>query len=133
MLNRVHFIFYVRDQSASTTFFRQVLARTPTLDVPGMTEIELGPGMVLGLMPEAGIVRLLGASVDPARAAGAPRAELYLLVDDPAAYHARALAAGARELSALAARDWGHEAAYCADLDGHVLAFARESPSPTRG
>jgi catechol 2,3-dioxygenase-like lactoylglutathione lyase family enzyme len=127
MLKRAHFIFYVRDQSASTAFFRLVLARAPTLEVPGMTEFELGPGAVLGLMPEAGIVRLLGASVDPGRAGGAPRAELYVLVDDPAAYHVRALAAGGRELSALAVRDWGHEAAYCADPDGHVLAFARES------
>jgi catechol 2,3-dioxygenase-like lactoylglutathione lyase family enzyme len=128
MPSQVHFIFYVRDQPASAAFYRQVLARAPRLDVPGMTEIELGPGMILGLMPEAGIVRLLGESVDPARAAGAPRAEIYLIVDDPAAYHARALAAGARELSPLSARDWGHEVAYCADLDGHVLAFARESP-----
>ncbi len=126
MPKRVHFIFYVRDQGASTAFFHRVLARAPTLDVPGMTEFELGPGVVLGLMPEAGIVQLLGPSVDPARAAGAPRAELYVLVDDPAAYHGRALAAGGRELSPLAARDWGHEAAYCTDLDGHVLAFARE-------
>lgn len=113
--------------AASAAFFRRVLGRAPRLDVPGMTEFELGPGAILGLMPEAGIVRLLGESVNPARAGGAPRAELYVLVDDPAAYHARALAAGGRELSPLAARDWGHDAAYCADLDGHVLAFARES------
>ena len=50
---------------------------------------------------------------------------LYLLVDDPAAFHARALAAGARELSPLQARDWGDAAAYSLDPDGHVLAFAR--------
>ncbi|APR78824.1 Hypothetical protein A7982_04171 [Minicystis rosea] len=127
MVDRAHFIFYVRDQDASTTFFREVLAREPTLNVPGMTEFELGSGAVLGLMPEAGIVRLLGASIDPARAAGVPRAELYLLVDDPAAYHARALGAGARELSAPTERGWGHLAGYCADPDGHVIAFARES------
>ena len=128
MVHRAHFILFVRDQAASTRFFREVLAREPTLDVPGMTEIELVSGAVLGLMPEAGITRLLGAAVDPSRAGGAPRAELYLVVDDPAAHHARALSAGARELSALAPRDWGHEAAYCADPDGHVLAFARELP-----
>ncbi|PJB30817.1 MAG: glyoxalase, partial [Deltaproteobacteria bacterium CG_4_9_14_3_um_filter_65_9] len=45
---------------------------------------------------------------------------------DPGASHRRALDNGARELSPLALRDWGHEAAYCLDLDGHVLAFARE-------
>jgi uncharacterized glyoxalase superfamily protein PhnB len=118
-------ILFVRDQAASAAFYRRVLAREPRLDVPGMTEVELGPGAVLGLMPEAGITRLLGPAVDPREAGGAPRAELYLLVDDPAAHHARALDAGARELSPLTPRDWGHEAAYSADLDGHVLAFAR--------
>ena len=33
---------------------------TRRLDVPGMTEYELARGAVLGLMPEAGIRRLLG-------------------------------------------------------------------------
>ncbi len=37
----------------------------------------------------------------------------------------RAIAAGARELSPLAPRDWGDEAAYFADPDGNVLAVAR--------
>ena len=126
-MTRAHFIFYVRDQAASTAFYRRVLALEPTLLAPGMTEFEIGPAAVLGLMPEAGIVRLLGDSVDPARAGGAPRAELYVVVDDPAAYHARALASGARELAPLGPRSWGHDAAYSADLDGHVLAFARAS------
>lgn len=129
MIHRAHLILYVRDQAESAAFYRAALAREPTLDVPGMTEIELGAGGVLGLMPQAGITRLLGPSVDPSRAGGVPRAELYLMVDDPAKYHARALSAGARELSALAARDWGHEASYCADPDGHVLAFARDLSS----
>ena len=37
----------------------------------------------------------------------------------------RLRAAGATELSALTARDWGHEVAYFADPDGFVLAVAR--------
>lgn len=82
-------------------------------------------------MPEAGIKRLLARLPDPASARRAPRAEVYLLMDDPEALHRRALANGAAELSPLRARDWGHEAAYCLDPDGHVLAFARElSPAP---
>jgi uncharacterized glyoxalase superfamily protein PhnB len=76
-------------------------------------------------MPEDGIRRLLGDKLpDPARASGIPRAELYLLVEDPAGHHARALATGARELSPMQARDWGHVAAYSLDPNGHVLAFA---------
>ena len=121
-----HFILYVRDARASAAFYREVLAVAPRLDVPGMTEFELASGAVLGLMPEAGIVRLLGEALpSPATARGVPRAELYLLVGDPGAFHARALAAGAAELSALTPRPWGHDAAYSLDPDAHVLAFAR--------
>jgi catechol 2,3-dioxygenase-like lactoylglutathione lyase family enzyme len=125
-IKAAHFILYVADQKASARFYEGALARAPRLDVPGMTEFDLGAGAVLGLMPAAGIKRLLGGALpDPAGAAGIPRAELYLLVEDPGAAHRRALAGGAKELSALAPRDWGHEAAYSLDPDGHVLAFAR--------
>ncbi|MBK7584452.1 MAG: VOC family protein [Myxococcales bacterium] len=117
-----HFILYVRDQKASVAFYRSVFLREPRLDVPGMTEFDL-EGAVLGIMPEAGIRHLLGPTL-PKASAGL-RAELYLLVDDPAAFHRRALEAGARELSPLAARDWGHVVAYSLDADGHVVAFAR--------
>ena len=120
-MRAAHAILYVRDQAASTAFYARALGVAPTLDVPGMTELPLTPGAVLGLMPEAGIARLLGVSPP----AGSGRAELYLVVDDPGAAHARAIAAGARELSPLQPRGWGHEAAYCLDPDGHVLAFAR--------
>jgi len=125
MIVRAHFILFVRDQAASAAFYAAALDRAPTLDVPGMTELELTESSVLGLMPERGIVRLLGDTiVDPARAEGAPRAELYLVVEDADACHRRAITAGARELSAVAPRDWGHRAGYVADPDGHVIAFA---------
>lgn len=126
MVNAAHFILYVRDQARARAFYAVALGESPALDVPGMTEFHLREGTVLGLMPEAGIRRLLGAAMpDPATGSGIPRAELYLLVDDPAAYHARALSAGASELAPLAPRDWGHVAAYSLDADGNVLAFAR--------
>jgi catechol 2,3-dioxygenase-like lactoylglutathione lyase family enzyme len=125
MTARAHFILYVADQGAATQFWRAVLDAPPTRDVPGMTEFSLGSGAVLGLMPEAGIRALLGPVLpDPAGARGHPRAELYLTVDDPAAYHRRALAAGAMELSPPARRSWGDEAGYSLDPDGHVIAFA---------
>lgn len=126
MVSAANLILYVSDQRASTEFYAQTLARPPDLDLPGMTEFRLTGGAVLGLMPTSGIRRLLGDVLpDPSSAHGVPRAELYLLVDDPAAYHARALRHGATELSALAQRDWGHDVAYSLDADGHVLAFAR--------
>lgn len=123
-----HLILYVRDQALSTAFYTRVLGVEPRLDVPGMTELELGGGAVLGLMPEAGIRRLLGSALpDPAGASGVPRCELYLSVTDPHGRHERALAAGATELSPVQPRDWGDDAGYVLDPDGHVLAFARRS------
>lgn len=122
-----HFILYVAHQKRSAAFYSAVLDQAPRLDVPGMTEFELGSGAILGLMPEAGIRELLGDALPPLPDPPACRAELYLLVDSPHLFHARALAAGARELSPLQPRDWGHEAAYSLDADGHVLAFAHES------
>ena len=125
MTDVAHLILYVADQRRSAAFYAQALGFAPRLDVPGMTEFALGGGAVLRLMPVAGIRRLLGDPLpDPARAAGVPRAELYLRVDDVDGAHARALAAGARELSPPAPRDWGDIASYALDPDGHVLAFA---------
>jgi len=124
----VHFILYVADQSRSTAFYSAVLGLAPRLNVPGMTEFALPGGAILGLMPEAAIERLLGPPLPkPSAARGAPRAELYLVVAEPATQHARALTAGAKELSPLSLRSWGHEAAYSLDPDGHVLAFATEA------
>jgi uncharacterized protein len=126
MTREALFILYVEDQARSRSFYGEVLRMAPRLDVPGMTEFQLTGGAVLGVMPVSAIRQLLGERLpDPAVATGIPRAELYLLVEDPEAHHARALAAGALELSPLQARSWGHSAAYSLDLDGHVLAFAR--------
>ncbi len=128
-MTKAHFILYVADQAASAAFYSAVLGEVPRLNVPGMTEFDLAAGAVLGLMPEAGIVRLLGDGLpDPARAAGVPRAELYLLVDQASTYFGRAVQAGATELSPVAPRDWGHCVGYVQDPDGHVVAFAEEVP-----
>jgi len=123
---KAHFILYVSDQEASARFYENVLGTPPVLDVPGMTEFLLNDGAVLGLMPVAGIQRLLGERLPrPDGAKGIPRSEVYLLVDDPALFHQRSLKYGGRELSPLSMRDWGHEAAYSMDAEGHVLVFAR--------
>jgi len=125
MSSASHFILYVVDQERSTAFYSAALGVEPRLQVPGMTEFALPGGGVLGLMPERGIRKLLGSPLpDPGSGRGIPRCELYLVVGEPGAWHGRALAAGASELSPLLPRPWGHLAAYSLDPDGHVLAFA---------
>ena len=127
-----YFIFYVADQERSRAFYELTLGVQPRLHVPGMTEFELPGGGVLGLMPVAGIKALLGAKLpDPSQAHGVPRAELYLLLEDPMRHHTLAIQSGAIELSPLQARNWGHAAAYSLDPDGHVLAFASKLPPPS--
>lgn len=130
-MSAAHLILYVSDQARATVFYRQALDQAPRLDVPGMTEFELGPGAVLGLMPETGIRQLLGPKLPDPSASQTPRAELYLRVEDPEAAHARALAAGARELSPVRPRNWGDRAGYVLDPDQHVLAFASQGDAST--
>ena len=122
-IQAAHTILFVADQALSTEFYSTVLGARPRLNVPGMTEFDVAGG-VLGLMPRTGAARLLGL---PAPSRASLQAELYLVVDDPAQYHARALSAGGTELSPLLPRDWGDHAAYSRDLDGYVLAFASRS------
>ena len=123
-----NFILYVKDQKRSASFYRELFGINPTLDVPGMTEFVLGTGCILGLMPETGIKRLLGNSIkDPEKTNGISRCELYLTVDNPSSYLGKAEKLNSPLLSALSERDWGDEAGYIMDPDGHVVAFARKA------
>lgn len=119
-------ILYVKDQEASTQFYRKLLRNDPELHVPGMTEFVISEHLKLGLMPSAGIVRLLGSSVrNPEEASGIPRCELYFLVEDADAEFQHAIQSGAKIISPVASRDWGDMVGYVADPDGHVIAFAQ--------
>ena len=64
-------ILYVENQEQSASFYRDLLRRDPILNVPGMTEFSMGGHAKLGLMPSAGIARLLGDSLPhPSTGAG---------------------------------------------------------------
>ena len=122
---QVLFILYVRSQAASRDFYRSLLDAEPALDVPGMTEFDLGP-CKLGLMPEDGIARIITPALPhPATGHGVPRCELYLLVNDISAAEERARRTNALVVSPASDQDWGHRVAYFADPDGHVIALAQ--------
>jgi len=92
-----------------------------------MTEFHLANNVVLGLMPEEGIVRILDNKIpNPKEANGVPRSEIYLFVDEPDKYYIRAVEAGGTGISKTELRNWGDHAAYCSDIDGHILAFAKK-------
>lgn len=121
-----HTILFVVDQARSTAFYSRVLGIEPRLNVPGMTEFHLTDGAVLGLMPRDSAARLFADKVEIVDGCDFGKSdELYLLVNDAAGYLQRASEAGAREISPLTLRDWGHLAGYCLDPDGHVIAFAQ--------
>jgi uncharacterized glyoxalase superfamily protein PhnB len=129
-LSEIEFILYVADQSRSRDFYQKVLQSDPSLDVPGMTEFKLGPGVKLGLMPENGIAKILSDKMPhPATGNGIPRCELYLVVDDVATAMKRAVQSGARLVSETAKRDWDQTVGYVSDPDGHIIAFA-QIPNP---
>ena len=117
-------ILYVTDQDASRLFYQAVLDTEPIMDLPGMTEFDLGNGMTLGLMPVKGIRQLLGEALFPVENNPVPKAEVYLRVDDAVKYLNRAVENGANLILTVEARDWGDRVGYCLDQDGHVLAFA---------
>ena len=119
-----YFILYVNDQQRSANLYETVLGYAPRMNMPGMTEFDLGSNCVLGLMPLTGIARLFNQPA-PRDVGQDLRAEVYLLVEDPQRFHERAITAGARELSRFSPRDWGHSAAYSVDFDGNVIAFAK--------
>jgi hypothetical protein len=126
-MNSYELILYVADQDRSREFYSTVLEKKPSLDVPGMTEFDLSKGLKLGLMPEKGIVKILGDKTPhPESGNGIPRCELYILCGDPQQKYELAIQAGATAVSAVEDRDWGATVGYVSDPDGHILAFARE-------
>jgi predicted enzyme related to lactoylglutathione lyase len=118
-VNAIEVILYVADQQRAASFYRTVLGIAPSLDVPGMTELDLG-GATLGLMPASDMAALV-----PGIDLGAgQRCELYLRRHDAAEILDRVEAAGGRLLSPVAPRPWGERVGYALDPDGHVLALA---------
>jgi hypothetical protein len=125
-MKTVEFILYVSDQVRSTKFYGKLLDLTPTLNVPGMTEFHLSKTVKLGLMPESGISNILCPTMPhPKIANGIPHCELYLKVTNPADYLERGIQLGAKNISEFQTRDWGDTVGYIADLDVHIIAFAK--------
>lgn len=124
-MQSIEFILYVADQERSKQYYTQLLQKEPQLHVPGMTEFECMPGVKLGLMPESGIVKILGDRIEhPKKAQGVPRCELYLKVGEAKQYIERGIQLGGKLISPLQDRDWGDRVGYIADPDGHIIAFA---------
>ena len=123
----VEFILYVSNQEESKNFYKILLDKEPSLDVPGMTEFLLEENCKLGLMPNTGIAKILGDKIPhPDSGTGIPRCELYLSFENPAEVFQRAVSAGAREISPIQKRNWGDSAGYLSDADRHIIAIVQK-------
>lgn len=120
------FILYVENQEKSKLFYEHLLGEHPVLDVPGMTEFRLSDMVTLGIMPEDGIVRILDHKIPhPKNANRTPRSEIYLFVHDPDEYYRKLIEAGGTGIRETERMSWRDSVSYGADLDGHILAFAK--------
>ena len=118
-------ILAVKDLKASAAFYEEAFGWPARVRVPVYVELELPDGRGLGVYQRESFALNTGrlpARVPDGEISGT---ELYLRCADVAQTIDRLREAGARELSPLAPRDWGDDAAYFADPDGNVLVVAR--------
>ena len=118
-------ILAVEDLSRAARFYREAFNWPTRVEVPVFVEFELPDGRGLGVYQREGFARNAGQMPELPAPGAISGAEIYLRCDDLGAAIARVERAGGRRLSARAPRDWGDEAAYYADPDGHVVVVAR--------
>lgn len=121
-------ILAVENVERSVAFYRRAFGWTPAVTTPVYVELEIAGGTRLGLYDRVGFGRNTGQAPPAAVPQELSRTELYLRVDALPAAIASLEDAGARCLSAAAARTWGDTAAYFADPDGNVVVVAVRSP-----
>ena len=124
---KIHTILYVKNQEKSTAFYEKIFRRKADLFVSGMTEFCLSQDFTLGLMPNEGIANILkDKTPHPETGTGIPRCEMYFYVENLVDEYEILQNIGIEMVSTLSERNWGDEAFYFADLDGHIIAFAKK-------
>ncbi|MCC6866902.1 MAG: lactoylglutathione lyase [Ignavibacteria bacterium] len=120
-------ILYVNNQQASADFYTKLFRQNPNLNVPGMTEFKLAENCKLGLMPNNGIAKILSNKTPhPEQGNGIPRCELYFHIENIELEFENAIQIGAKLISPIEERVWGDKVCYFADIDGHIIAFAKK-------
>lgn len=118
-------ILAVKDPALAAGFYMDAFGWEKLVETPVYHELVIPGGMRLGLYERKGFGKNTGQAPHEIPDAGLAPTELYLYPDDLHAAVERLRELGARELSPLALRDWGDEAAYFADVDGNVVVVAR--------
>ena len=119
-------ILAVRDLARSIGFYTKAFDWSIRTQSKSYAELELPGGLALALCTVEGFEKTVGRPPSLPEN-GISSVQVYLRSDDLPRSIARLHAAGARALSKASDRDWGEEAAYFADPDGHVLVVSRPS------
>ncbi|ADP17318.1 glyoxalase/bleomycin resistance protein/dioxygenase superfamily protein 18 [Achromobacter xylosoxidans A8] len=116
-------IIYVPDVAASLSFFEQAFgfARRFLHESQTYGELETGETTLSFAAHELGEANFHGGHVAASASAEPLGMEVAFVTDDVAAAHARALAAGAREMSAPAPKPWGQVVSYVRCPDGTLV------------
>ncbi len=120
-------ILAVENVPRAAEFYRRAFAFKQTVDVSVYAEFEIEVGRRLGLYERNSFGHNTGIVPNTIRPGELSGAELYFHTDDPQIQIRSLLEAGAVPLSPWSVREWGDEAAYFRDPDGHVLVIARPS------
>jgi len=118
-------ILAVEDLETAAKFYQRAFGWPIRVEVPVYVEFGLPDGRGFGVYQREGYAHNTGQlpATLPAHAISAT--EIYLHCENLELSIKQLKEAGARELSALAERDWGDQAAYFADPDGNVIVVAR--------
>jgi catechol 2,3-dioxygenase-like lactoylglutathione lyase family enzyme len=116
-------ILYVADVAASLDFYERAfgLARRFLHESGDYGELQTGETTLAFAAHALGDSHFPGGLVRADRSAQPLGMEIALVTDDVEAAHARALAAGAREMAAPATRPWGQVVSYVRAPDGGLI------------
>lgn len=122
-------ILAVSDLERATAFYQVAFGFCARVRTPAYVELELDGDRGLGLYQRERFSRNTGVAPSLVPPGASSATELYFRCDELEAAIEGLARAGARCLSARAAREWGDEAAYFCDPDGNVVVVARPLPS----
>jgi lactoylglutathione lyase len=116
-------IVYVPDVAQSLAFFEQAfgLSRRFLHESGTYGELDTGETTLAFAAHELGDLNFPGGHVRADASVPPLGMEIALVTDDVAVAHARALSAGARELSAPASKPWGQVVSYVRTPDGTLV------------
>ena len=116
-------IIYVPDVAASLTFFEKAFGLTRKFLHESGTygELDTGATTLAFASHELGDMNFPGGHVQAHASAQPLGFEIALVTDDVPLAHAKAVAAGAKELAAPAAKPWGQVVSYVRCPDGILV------------